>query len=276
MKSLIPKASALALLVLTLPGSKTTRADASRDQAWEILRVNLNEKSDDKRVLAVRELGLLPQDPRALSLVEKAATDEKPDVRAAAATALGQFRGKAPVAILRGMLSDNEPSVVLAAAGALIPSKDPNAYEAYYEFLTGERKTGSGMVAEQMKTFKDPKKLAAFGVAQGIGFIPYAGIGYSVYEMLRADAVSPIRAAAARILANDPDPESGQALVKATSDKNWLVKTAALEAIAKRGDPALRDAILPAMMDDNTSVRCTAAAAVIRLSTGGSVPQKKP
>ncbi len=82
--------------------------------------------------------------------------------------------------------------------------------------------------------------------------------------MLRADEVSPIRAAAAKILANDPDPESGQALVNATSDKNWLVKTAALEAIAKRGDPTLRDAIVPAMKDDNTAVRCTAAAAVIR------------
>ena len=276
MKSPIPKVSALALLILTLPGSKAIRADVTRDQAWEILRVNLNEKSDEKRVLAVRELGLLPGDPRALSLVKKAATDEKPDVRAAAATALGQFHGKTPAAILRGMLSDSEPSVVLAAAGALLPSKDPEAYEAYYEFLTGERKTGRGMVSEQMKTFKDPKKLAAFGVAQGIGFIPYAGIGYSVYEMLRADEVSPIRAAAAKTLANDPDPESGQALVNATSDKNWLVKTAALEAIAKRGDPKLRNAIVPAMMDDNTAVRCTAAAAVIRLSTSGVAPQKKP
>jgi HEAT repeat protein len=275
MKPFIAKACALVLLISVLPNSKVTRADANRDQAWEILQVNLKEKSDEKRVQAVRVLGLLPGDPRALGLVEKAVTDEKPDVRAAAAAALGQFHGKTPVAILHKMLSDSDPSVVLAAAGALIPSKDPEAYEAYYEFLTGERKTGRGMIAEQMKTFKDPKKLAAFSVEQGIGFIPYAGIGYSVYEMLRADDVSPIRAAAAKILASDPDPESGQALVKATSDKNWLVKTAALEAIAKRGDPTLRDAIVPAMKDDNTSVRCTAAAAVIRLSTISDASQKK-
>jgi HEAT repeat protein len=133
--------------------------------------------------------------------------------------------------------------------------------------LTGERKTGNGMVADELKILKDPKKLAKIGIEQGIGFIPYAGIGLEAFETLRADDVSPIRAAAAKMLASDPDPKSGEALVKETSDKSWLVKTAALEAIAKRGDPQLLDGIVPAMMDDNTSVRCTAAAAVIRLDS---------
>ena len=148
-----------------------------------------------------------------------------------------------------------------------MPSKDPDAYDVYYEFLTGERKTGKGLIAEQMKTLKDPKKMAELGVEEGIGFIPFAGIGLTAFQTLRTDDVSPIRAAAAKMLANDPDPESGRALVKEASDKSWLVKTAALEAIARRGDPKLLEGILPAMMDDNTSVRCTAAAAVIRLST---------
>ena len=276
MKPVITKSCVLAVLILIHAGGRAIRADANRDQAWEILRVTLNEKSADKRVQAVRALGLLPGNSRALQFAEKAAADEKPEVRVAAAAALGQLHGKESAAMLRKLLSDSEPSVVLAAAGALAPSKDPDAYEAYYEFLTGERKTGRGMIADQMKTLKDPKKMAEMGFTQGIGLIPYAGIGYSVFEMLRADDVSPIRAAAARSLANDPDPESGQALVRAAADKSWLVKTAALEAIARRGDPSLRDAIAPAMMDDNTSVRCTAAAAVIRLSTANRAPQKKP
>jgi len=276
MKSRIPKTCALAFLLLLALNGNVSSADSKRDQAWEILQVNLKEKNVGKRVQGVRVLGLLPGDPRALKLAEQAATDEKPDVRAAAAAALGQLHAKSSVAILHKLLSDSDPSVVLAAAAALIPSKDPEAYEAYYQFLTGERKTGKGLIADQMKTFKDPKKLAAFSVEQGVGFIPYAGIGYSVFEMLRGDDVSPIRAAAAKILANDPDPESGQALVKETSDKSWLVKTAALEAIAKRGDPQLLDGILPALMDENTSVRCAAAAAVIRLSTIADATQKNP
>ena len=50
--------------------------------------------------------------------------------------------------------------------------KDPAAYDAHYEFLDGERKSGKGVVAEQMKTLKDKKKMAEIGVEQGIGFIP--------------------------------------------------------------------------------------------------------
>ncbi|MBZ5660151.1 MAG: HEAT repeat domain-containing protein [Acidobacteriia bacterium] len=88
MKPLIPKACALALLILFQAGGGPMGADANRDQAWEILRVNLNEKSAEKRVQAVHALSLLPGNTRALQLAEKAAADEKPEVRAAAATAL--------------------------------------------------------------------------------------------------------------------------------------------------------------------------------------------
>ncbi len=254
------------MLVLLFPGPGRA-AESKRDEAWEILKANVNEKSAEKRALAIRVLGLLPGDRQALELAQTASTDDKPEVRAAAATALGQLHGKSSDAILHKLLADSEPSVALAAASALIPSKDPAAFEVYYEVLTGERKTNNGLIAEQMKTLRDPKKLAELGVEGGIGFVPFAGIGLEAFKTLHVDDVSPVRAAAAKMLANDPDPRSGMALVKESSDKNWLVKTAALEAIARRGDPRLLDGIVPAMTDDNLSVRCTAAAAVIRLST---------
>ena len=79
-------------------------------------------------------------------------------------------------------------------------------------------------------------------------------------------STAPTRAAAARELAGDPDPRSGQALVKAVSDKDWSVRAAAAEAIAKRGDPALLADIVPAMSDKKDVVRDSAAAAVLRLS----------
>ena len=59
---------------------------------------------------------------------------------------------------MKKMLSDPEPSVVLAAASALMQFKDPAAYAVYYEFLTGERKTNKGMVAEQMKYYEIRRK----------------------------------------------------------------------------------------------------------------------
>jgi HEAT repeat protein len=273
MKWHISEAFALAGMFLLFSGSPGKGAETKRDQAWDILKTNVNEKSAEKRAIAVHVLALLPGDERALDLAQKAATDERPEVRAAAATALGQLHGKLSIEILRKLLNDPEPIVVLAAASALMQSKDPAAYEAYYEFLTGERKANKGLIAEQVKTLKDPKKLAEIGVEEGVGFVPFAGIGLYAFKAVVANDVSPVRAAAAKMLANDPDPESGRALVVSTSDKSWLIRTAALEAIAKRGDPRMLDAIAPAMSDDNTSVRCTAAAAVIRLSTLASAKE---
>jgi hypothetical protein len=74
------------------------------------------------------------------------------------------------------------------------------------------------------------------------------------------------RVAAARELAGDPDPRTGQALAKAVSDKDWSARAAAVEAIAKRGDPALLANIVPAISDKKDIVRYSAAAAVLRLS----------
>jgi len=267
MRSPNPKALAIAFAcVLTLSGMPAF-AQTKVDEAWEILRVNLNEKDSAKRALAVQVLGLLPGDPQAQELSHKAVEDEKPEVRAAAVTALGQLHSKSSISWLHALLSDDEPSVALAAASALITFKDPAAYDVYYEFLVGERKSSKGVIAEQMKTLKDKKKLAEIGFEQGIGFIPYAGIGVSAFKTLHTDDASPVRAAAAKMLIDDPDPETGQALVQATSDKSWVVRTAALDALAKRGDPLYLDAVISAMADDNTSVRCTAAAAVIHLSS---------
>ncbi|MCU1341485.1 MAG: hypothetical protein JWN92_908 [Candidatus Acidoferrum typicum] len=260
-------AFALAIVYLVTACGMPAFAQTKIDEAWEILHVKLNEKDTAKRALAVRVLGLLPGDSQAEELSHKAVEDEKPEVRAAAATALGQLHSKSSIPWLHALLSDDEPSVALAAASALMGFKDPSAYDVYYEFLVGERKSSDGVIAEQMKTLKDKKKMAEIGVEQGLGFIPYAGIGLSAFKTLHADDTSPVRAAAAKMLVDDPDPETGQALVQASSDKSWVVKTAALEALAKRGDPLYLDGVVSAMSDDNTSVRCTAAAAVIHLSS---------
>ena len=44
------------------------------------------------------------------------------------------------------------------------------------------------------------------------------------------DDASPVRAAAAKIVAKDPDPKSAEALIEATSDSHWIVCVAALDA----------------------------------------------
>jgi HEAT repeat protein len=246
-----------------------------KDEAWSILRTGVNEKEIGKRAQTVRVLGLLQGNAEAVRMAQKALGDEKAEVRAAAATALGQMRSRRSIPKLEVLLSDKEPSVVLAAASALMTFKDQAAYDVYYEVLTGERKTGKGLIAGEKETLKDPKKLAEVGFNEGVGFIPFAGIGVSAFKTLRTDDVSPVRAAAAKMLAEDKDPQSGEALVQAAFEKSWIVRVAALESIAKRGDAGLLEGILPALADSNNSVRCTAAATVIRLSTVASASATK-
>jgi len=274
----LTRAGALTILFAFLPNQFSGFAQDKQDkknEAWTILRAGVTEKETGRRAQAVRVLGLLPGNPEAVRMAQTALGDEKAEVRGAAATALGQMRSRRSIPMLEALLSDKEPSVVLAAASALMTFKDQSAFDVYYEVLTGERKTGKGLIAGEKETLKDPKKLAEIGFNEGIGFVPFASIGVSAFKTLRTDDVSPVRAAAAKLLADDKDPQSGDALVQAAFDKSWIVRVAALESIAKRRDALLLDGILPALADTNSEVRCTAAATVIRLSTVASASTTK-
>ncbi|HEV2348962.1 MAG TPA: HEAT repeat domain-containing protein [Terriglobia bacterium] len=260
--------TALALACALWAGAIPILAQTAAEHAWSILETGAADKNPDNRALAVRTLGIITRDPKAVGIAEKALNDVKPEVRKSGATALGVMNCTSCIGRLKVVLSDKDASVVLAAAHALWTLKDTlNADEVYYAVLTGKRKSGSGLISEGMDTLRDRKKMAQFGVEEGIGFIPFAGFGYSAVQVLRKDDVSPVRAAAAAILATDPDPKSGEALVKAASDKSWIVRAAALDALAKRGDSKVLENIIPLMEDKKTLVRYTAAAAVIQLSS---------
>jgi HEAT repeat protein len=108
--------------------------------------------------------------------------------------------------------------------------------------------------------------MAQFGFEQGIGFIPFAGLGLSAIGMVTKDDASPVRAAAAKVLAMDPDPRSGEALAQAAFDKSPVVRAAALAAIAERDDYTLGPRIEHDMEDENQQVRYIAAATVLHLN----------
>jgi HEAT repeat protein len=219
------------------------------------------------RTNGIRALGLLRENARARELAENALADPNPDVRVAAATSLGQMHATAAIPKLQKALSDKKIPVVMAAAHSLRELDDnKSAYEVYYDLLTGERKSNDGIIAQQISTLKDPKELAKIGISEGIGYIPFAGIGWDAYRTMHKKDPNPARAVAATLLAHDPDPASAKALVKATSDKDWIVRAAAVEAIAQRGDPTLLPKVQEKFTDKNPKVRYSAAAAVIRLS----------
>ncbi len=274
MKSRCSTVCTLALMVIS---ASAALPQTPSERGWSILEDGVKEKSVDRRAAATRALGIIADDLKALEFGRRLLKDPQPQVRSAAATALGQIGSSAAVPDLKGVLADKDPSVVLAAAHALHLLQNPSAYEVYYAVLTGQRKGSQSLVAEGMETLKDKKKMAEFGVEEGIGFIPFAGFGYSAFKELRKDDVSPVRAGAAAVLAKDPDPRSADALVKAASDKSWIVRAAALDALAKRGDPKLMEPILPELSDKKDVVRYTAAATVIHLSDlAGSTRRPNP
>ena len=260
-------------LVMVFGGCVGSSAQQSTDiespthRAWDLLLSAVLSKSTTERTNGTRALGLLRDTKQARDLAENGLKDPIPDVRKAAATALGQMHATQSIPKLEDALYDKKIAVVLAAAQSLRELKeDKVAYEVYYELLMGERKSGDGLIAQQLETLKNPKELAKIGFSEGIGYIPFAGIGWDAYRTMHKKDPNPARAVAATLLAHDPDPASGKALVKATNDNDWIVRAAAVEAIAQRGDASLMPHVLDKFTDKNPKVRYSAAAAVIRLS----------
>ena len=238
-----------------------------QEKAWKLLDEGAHQPKAKGRVTAVRVLGLLRNNDRATQLAQEALQDAKPEVRAAAATALGKMHAASSVTRLKKALSDKEFSVVLAAANALNELKDPACYEVYYAILTGQRKSSEDFFQQETEMFHDPKELAKMGFEQGVGYVPYAGMGWDAVRTIMKDRSdgSPVKAAAASNLVSDPDPRTAAALVSATHNRNWVVRVAALEAISERGDPTATGKIEPLLNNAKLEVKYTAAAAIVRL-----------
>ncbi len=248
----------------------STYAVTGETKAWSLFESAAISKSASQRAIGIRALGLLADNSHARGMAEHALSDPNPAVRAAGATALGQMHATESIPKLQKLLHDPRIAVVMAAAHSLRDLKDNrSAYAIYYDVLTGERK-GDGLIAEQMDTLHDPKALAKIGFEQGIGYVPFAGIGWDAWRYTHKKDPHPARAVAATLLAHDPDPATGRALVRAAlNDKDWIVRAAALEAIAQRGDAALEEKIVVSLFDSDVHVRFTAAAAIIRLTSVG-------
>jgi HEAT repeat protein len=254
-------------------GSKT---QSTVDKAWSILRDATSDSSADKRARATQSLGLVSGNAEAETMALKALKDEKANVRSAAATALGSMGALHANKPLEAALQDDDPGVVLTAASALLMLKDRAGYEIYYEILTGERKANKGFVKGQLSTLKDKKRMAEIGLDEGIGFIPFAGIPYGVLKAVLKDDTSGVRAAAARKLAEDPDPGTGEALEDALKDKNWVIRAAALEALSQRGDAASASKVIPLMDDEKEEVKFRAAACTLHLVEQSMMRKKAP
>src|SRR5215467_13643570 len=118
----------LVLLVLVAAGiaqEPKPAAQNSKQKAWQMLEDGIASDDVDKRVIAIRVLGLLNGDSHAIELSEKALKDKDEKVRAAGATALGELGAKGSIPKLHQALKDDDVGVVMAAAHALHAMGDP-------------------------------------------------------------------------------------------------------------------------------------------------------
>jgi len=155
-----------------------------KDEAWQTLQTACDGNKVSERASATLVLGLLRNDAKARKLAEKSLADPKPEVRSAAAAALGEIGARRSIPKLRKALGDEDPSVALAAAHALHVMHDNTSYEVYYEVLTRQRKSSRGLISSHVSNLSDPKKMAQLGFEEGIGFIPFAGMGWRAVKDL--------------------------------------------------------------------------------------------
>lgn len=249
-------------------------AQSPVEQSWSTLQAGADDKSADQRIATMRVLQLIPGNAKAVTMAEKGLQDKEADVRGAAALSLGAMGSKSSIPALAAVAkSDKEGAVVLATAKALIQLGDERGYSVYYAVLTGQRKSGESLVGGEEKQLDDllrnPKQMEEMAFEQGMGFVPFGGIGLQAFNTIHAsETKGPIlRATCVKILAKDPDARTEKALIAATADKEWVVRAAAYDALARRGDSEVLPDLAAGLKDDREEVKLTAAAAIVHLST---------
>jgi len=233
-----------ALFVSFLFVATSVAAQAPLDQAWKILQAGAANSNTDRRMATMRALQLIPGDAQAASLAEKCLQDQDPQVRGAAALALGAMGDKAAIPKLRDVVqTDGNGAVSLAAGKALLQLGDETGYGVFYAVITGAKKSGEGLVSDQKKEINNlvsnPKHMQKMAFEQGVGFVPYGGIGLAAFQAVQASKSKDtiLKAMSIKALAMDPDPRSGKAIAGALSDQHPLVRAAAYDALARRGGP---------------------------------------
>src|SRR5947209_5140843 len=91
---------------LGLLAQESTDIESPKHKAWDMLTTAALSKHTDDRVDGIRALGLLRDNARAREFAENALNDPKSEVRAAAATALGQMHAREAVPKLEKALAD--------------------------------------------------------------------------------------------------------------------------------------------------------------------------
>jgi len=243
--------------------------------AWTVLRQGVEDGDAKHRETAISAIGTIADDPEAVNFVCHSLNDKEADVRQTAAATLGQMHAHDAIPRLQQALDDKNPEVSFTAAKALWDLGDTSSRDIIQDVLTGERKNRPGKMASAKKEAKqkmhNPGELTLMGAKEGAGiFFGPAGAAISAIQEAmkenKKDSGAAGRAAAAAILAKDPDPYSLTLLDWALGDSNWAVRVAVAKALGERGDQHSAVLLSPLLSDPHHAVRYMAAASIVRLS----------
>ncbi len=244
-------------------------------EAWKLIAEGTSDQNLRKRIPALLALGSTGDRPEVARILEKALNDSHPEVRRAAAAALGKARVRSSIPSLKKALDDRSPSVRVSAARALWEMKDYSG-SALFERIAmhqalPEEKGLRQEWHQAVSRANDPSYLFVTGMQEGAGMLlgPYS-FAIPVYRYLSKDRAAPARAAAATLLGDLHTDPAVQALEMALVDEQAVVRAAAAIALGKSERPGEIVQLSPLLHDHNGVVRLSAAAAVARLSPAGS------
>ncbi len=228
-----------------------------------------------RRTAALLALGNAGDRPDVVHLLAKALEDTHPEVRRAAAAALGLGRMHSMIPRLQKALDDPSASVRVAAARSLWQMKDYSGSGLFERILSGKAPSEEKGMHEEMHRAmaraSDPSYVFVMGLHEGAGAFlgPYALV-IPVYTYLSTDRTAPGRAAVAALLGERHTDEAVAALEIGLVDPSAVVRAAAAIALGKSERPAEITQLGPLLHDRKQVVRLASAAAVVRLSPAGS------
>ncbi len=267
------------LLTVGLVAIFAVQADTGGQQAaWGVLSTSLQSDNFDHRRQALAAIATIPNtDARAVKAAEDALHDKDPQVRAAAAEALGNMKATQSAQVLKEAL-DDKGEVAFAAAKALVNMGDNAGRAMLVAVIAGDRSDSPGIlgnaIRDARKKIHHPQGLVLMGAQEATGamFGPASMGIVAVKDAFKMRGVAS-RAVAAQYLAKDPEPYAVTLLEWALTDNSWEVRASAAKALGERGGPDSLPKLEAAFTDGRDAVRTLAAASYIRIigRQGGAI-----
>ena len=254
------------------PDQKETIANA-----WKRITEATSSGRVRERAGALQALASAGDRPEAVRILENAMEDPRPEIRKAAAYALGQMQAHAAIPRLRQALDDQAPAVRVAAARALWVMHDFSGSDLLIRIVERRAPAEEAKLRQEwheaLHRVDNPSGVFLLALQQGIGFLPGPSfLAIPLFRELTKDKAAPGRATAATLLGQEHAEAAVEALELALVDPEPVVRAAAAVALGKSGRPEEIVQIGPLLHDHKPAVRIAAAVAIARLSPAGSGP----